>query len=321
MVLHRSALLLVVFAVLPVGCAAQSGEGAARAGEAHQEALPFDGLRRTYRVYVPPSYDGAEPAPLVLALHGGRGTGEKMERNTGFDPLADREGFIVVYPDGINHHWNDGRADRRHEDVRDVDDVGFISALIDHLIEGYEVDPKRVYVTGVSNGGILARRLGAELSEKIAAIAPVAAAIPVSGNTKEPLAPRSGEQEPVSVAMINGIEDRLVRWEGGYVLGERGGETLPAPETAGRWARTNACAPEPRVEYLPDRVPDDGIRTRRETYAGCAQGNEVVLYALEGGGHGWPASKLVRNSEHEIEATEVVWAFFEEHSKKSQARG
>jgi polyhydroxybutyrate depolymerase len=176
-------------------------------------SIIFAGLERTYRIHMPPSYDKSTPLPLLIALHGGGGSGEKMEELTlrGFNRLSDKEGFIVVYPDGIEKHWNDGRENVKYRAHREkIDDVGFISALIDYLVKQYNIDIKQVYATGISNGAMMSFRLGCELSEKIAAIAPVAGSMP------ENLPTRCSPSRSISVLIISNTEDPLVPW-GGWV--------------------------------------------------------------------------------------------------------
>src|SRR5262249_41242701 len=138
--------------------------------------------------------------PLVVALHGGFGTPAEFERTSGLDAIADREGFAVLYPGGENHHWNDGRDNQY---MRPVDDVGVVRDLIEQMITKYPIDPDRVYVTGHSNGGDMAYRLGCELSDKLAAIAPVAGEIPSN------IAGSCHPARPVSVIAIHGTADRL----------------------------------------------------------------------------------------------------------------
>jgi polyhydroxybutyrate depolymerase len=148
------------------------------------EIIKVGASERTFRIYVPPALKGKKNLPLVLAFHGGNAEangrispGQTMELKSGFSILAEQKSFIVIYPDAINGHWYDGRAKTRFGDASGIDDVGFISALIDHAIKNYGVNPKRVFATGGSNGGIFIYRLAAELPDKLAAVAPVAAAI------------------------------------------------------------------------------------------------------------------------------------------------
>jgi polyhydroxybutyrate depolymerase len=277
------------------------------------------GLQRTYNVHISSSYDKATPTPLVIVLHGGGGTGQGMTKLTNFNAIADRENFIVVYPDGLEKHWNDGRGVQRYRaQVQNVDDVGFISALIDHLSGELNIDARKIYVTGISNGAMMSHRLGCELSQKIAAIAPVAGNIPVN------MASIWAPSRPVSVLLINGTDDPLVPWAGGDVhLGPfELGQVLSVADTVKFWVANDKCASPPLVEQLPDKDPSDGTTVQRETYGGCVGGAEVVLYAVEGGGHTWqgglqylPESTIGRTS-RDFDATEVIWKFFKEHPIK-----
>ena len=144
-------------------------------------SFTYDDLERTYRIHIPPSLPENASTSLLFVLHGGGGTGENMERTLtlgGFNKLADKHKFIVVYPDGIERHWNDGRIVNNTAHQKKIDDVGFLSALIDNLIEEFNGDPKRIFFTGISNGAMMSYRLAFDIPEQIAAIAPVAGAIP-----------------------------------------------------------------------------------------------------------------------------------------------
>jgi polyhydroxybutyrate depolymerase len=163
------------------------------------------GLKRTYLIHIPSGYTIMKSMPLLIVLHGGGGTGRNMVKLTlgEFDRISDESGFVVVYPDGIDKHWNDGRSSettRSRINQGNIDDVGFIAALIDHLIKEMNTDPKRVYVTGMSNGAIMSYRLACELAGKITAIAPVA------GNIPQDLLLACSPLKPVSVLAINKVE-------------------------------------------------------------------------------------------------------------------
>lgn len=274
------------------------------------------GLDRSYLVHQPRARAAEERTALVIALHGGTGTGRGMEILTGLSALADEQGFVVAYPDGIGRTWNDGRGLESFPAMkRGVDDVGFISAMIDELVARANVDPSRVYVTGISNGGHMAHRLGFELSDKIAAIAPVAANIPASVAQSPP-------SHHMSVMQFFGSEDRHNYWQGG---GAAGGRSLSVPETMTLWAKRNGCAEIPEVVKLPTLV-EDGTSIRREQYRACASGAEVVLYAVEGGGHnapGWrqylPVHVIGRTSQN-LDANRTMWAFFLRHRRNGAAR-
>ena len=310
-----------------------------KAGTDQAGSVVYGGLRRTYLLHIPSGFDKERPWPLVFVLHGGGGDGAKVAKLTGFSAEADsarllsrgQAGFIVCYPDAVNHHWNDGRQVRRFKSQRDaIDDVGFIAALIDRFAKDLNVDRQRVYATGISNGGMMCHRLGCELSDRIAAIGPVAAGIP------EPLSqalgtvpgfpagiPGDSSRRPensVSVLAINGTNDPLVPYEGGGVgLYHKRGEVLSVVRTISFWVAADSCSPKPETTDIPDVDPHDGIKVVRERYSGGRDSSEVILYRVEGGGHTWPsgARRVARfgKTARDIDATEVIWEFFERHTR------
>ncbi len=280
------------------------------------------GLERTYLIHNPAS-NFHRSIPILIVLHGGGGNAKSMVKltNGGFDQLSDKKGFIVVYPEGIDKHWNDGRNEKetgyeKHEE--NTDDVGFISALIDDLVKKYKADSKRVYVTGMSNGAIMSYRLGCELSGKIAAIAPVA------GNIPENLNQRCKPANPIAVLAINGDKDPLVPYNGGDVTGPFGkkklGKVLSAHESVLFWVKINACSLNPVVNDEPDNDPDDGTRVQEQQFMNGRDNCEVILYTIKGGGHTWPGGYqylgkwIIGNTCRDINATEVIWEFFERHA-------
>lgn len=287
-----------------------------RAKYDYSSSIFSGGLERTYTVHLSSAYDNTRPTPLLIVLHGGGGTGQGMTKLTDFNAIADRENFIIVYPDGFENHWNDGRGVSQYSaQKQNVDDVGFISALIDRLSQELNIDAKRVYVTGISNGGMMSHRLGCELSQKIAAIAPVASNISVN------MASIWAPSRPVPVLIINGTEDPLVPWAGGDIHFGRAklGQVLSVADTVKFWVANNKCTSLPLVTELPDKDPSDGTRVQRETYGGCTDGAEVVLYEVEGGGHTWPGglqylpASIIGRTSRDFDASEVIWQFFKEH--------
>ena len=199
---------------------------------------------RTYRLFVPPAYDPRTPAPLVFVLHGGGGSGEVVARQTRFDREAESGGFIAVYPDGVvgadgARNWADGRPGLCVE-RNGVDDVGFLTDLIDVVAAAYSVDPARVYATGISNGAFMSYRLACERAERIAAIAPVAGTLTVA-----PCAP----SRPVSVLHIHGTADRYVPLAGGIGISRTPGFLLmPVAEAIRFWREADGCRDLPRQE-------------------------------------------------------------------------
>ena len=284
------------------------------------ERLQVDGVERTYYLHLPPIYESAAMLPVVLILHGGgRADGDEVAARLGYDEIADSERFIAVYPNGVDAQWNDGRGStfRNTEDGPNVDDVGFIAALIDEMVRAYKGDSSRIYVTGVSNGGMMALRLGCELGSRLAAIAPVIANIPK--NIIEGCLPDS----PLPVLVMNGTDDPIIPWEGGPVtlFGREMGEVVSTEETVGFWVARNQCDPTPEVSALPDTDTADQSTVTVSTYGNPTNGNEVVLYTIEGGGHSFPGSnvpdrpRIVGIKNNDINGSEVIWEFFQKHAK------
>lgn len=280
-----------------------------------------DGLKRTYLLHLPSS-DFNHPLPIVLVLHGGGGKGGKMITLTygGFDKLADKKGFMVVYPDGFDKNWNDGRSmsEANYETFKnDTDDTRFISALIDDLIKKYNADPKHVFVTGISNGAMMSYRLGCELSGKIAAIAPVA------GNIPENFFPRCKPSSCIPVLAINGDADPLMPYNGGDVTGPFGrrkfGRVMSAKESVLFWVRNNGCSEDPVISQMPDKDPEDGTLVQKKMFSDGKNQSEVILYTIRNGGHTWPGGYqylgkwIVGRTCMDMDATEVIWEFFEKH--------
>ena len=215
------------------------------------ETLKSGGDLRNYWLVSPEGIDRAKPAPLLLVLHGSAGSGEDMMTVTrrGFERLADKEKFVVVYPDALERRWNDQGGT--------VDDVGFLLAIVDKLVADGLVDKNRIYVAGISNGGMMAQRLACEQADRIAGIATVAGGLP------EPLQATCKPARALPVLVIQGTEDPIVPWSGGAVAGfEDFGKVLSARETAKFWAANNRCGDGGVIAAEPDRDPKDGTRVK-----------------------------------------------------------
>ena len=275
------------------------------AGEPH--TLQVNGEIRRYFLYVPAGVHAGPPAPLVLVFHGGGGQATGIAPHTGFSRLAEREGVVVAYPQGLNGRWNDGRgfAAATH------DDVGFVRALLDTLGREVGVDPRRVYATGISNGAMFAYRLACDLPGTLAAVAPVAGAMPAD------LAPACERTAPLSVIAFQGTADPLMPYGGGGVA-QRRGRVLSAERSIAFWGTAAGCSGTPTTTDEPDRAAD-GTRVRRTVLGGCRAGREVELYTIEGGGHTWPggpaAASRVGRVSRELDATQMIWEFFAKHPR------
>jgi polyhydroxybutyrate depolymerase len=284
-------------------------------------SFTFGGLKRTFLYYIPANAkDLQRKLPLVLVLHGGSGSPEGMEKLTfnRFNELADRDGCIVVYPAGIDKNWNDGRDVPESKAFKDnIDDVGFISALIDEFIQDHNADAHRVYVTGISNGGIFSTRLACELAGKLAAAAPL------SGSMPSNLPGNCSPEDPISMLFINGDADPLVPFKGGQVhfFNRKRGEVIPVMEAVRIWAKLDGCNGAPVTESLPPKDPKDPTRVDKVTYPVSKNGSEVVAYVIHGGGHTWPngwrylGEWAVGKVSHQLDATDVIWEFFKRHSR------
>ena len=277
------------------------------------KSLTHNSLHRDYHLYIPSSYRDSSAAPLVIALHGGGGDGHKMEKLSHLSLLADRFGFIVAYPDAVEGHWNDGRGLNRYRSQKDnIDDVGFISRMIDAIAGEYNINKDRVYVTGASNGAMMSLRLGCELAHKITALAPVIGSMP------ENLVARCAPARPIPLVMINGTDDPLVPWEGGYVhiFRKKLGKIISVPQTIEFWVARNGCSPNPQISMAPDTAPEDHTRVQKSVYGQCTDGADVVLYEIQGGGHTWPGGYqylpefLIGKTSRDLDASKAIWDFF-----------
>ncbi len=281
-----------------------------------QGELSFEGRTRTYILHVPPSYTGQEPLPLVIFLHGGGGNAQGAARTYGVSTEADQEGFIVVYPNGTGVlrdrvlTWNAGHCCGYALENR-VNDVGFIRALIDKLQSQLNIDPTRIYATGHSNGAMMAYRLGAELSDVLAAIAPVAGTIGGRVSPASPLVIIPEPSEPVAVAAFHGKLDSHVLYDGGHGLSTSGERIdLSVNQSISFWVAANRCS------LIPEREVSRSGNIIKETYSHCANNADVVLYTVVNGGHAWPGATRGEHPTQEISATELLWEFFEQHPKR-----
>lgn len=256
------------------------GYASASPGNQPEGALTFGGLQRTYLVHAPAGND--HPAGLVINLHGAGATGGAQEAITNYDAVADALGFVVAYPNGIDQSWADGRG-ASIPDRQGVDDVGFLSSLIDRLVRDYGVSPGRVFVTGMSAGAFMANRLACDRADLVAAVAPVAGTL----GAGVPCAP----SRPVSVLQFHGTADSVVPFGGGGMQGRGGAsDILSATEMAARWGAVDGCSSAPVEDVLP--VTGDGTEVHRFTSVGCADGTAAVLLQINGGGHTWPTGNF-----------------------------
>lgn len=310
--LHALRLSVLVLAACQVfaltGCLSMTRGESAR--------VTYENRDRGYRVHVPPSYDAQTPVPLVVALHGAGMTPLLMAFLTRFNALSDREGFIVVYPKGLDHKWNaDLNAPGFPGYDEPVDDVGFVGRVMDEVERDYKIDPRRVYVTGASNGALLTHIVACKLAAR------VAAAAPVMGTIAEHALPDCKPDRPVPILMVNGTADPIVFWQGGALPIIKPARVLSINATVEFWVKHNACNPVPETETLPHHGSQCGTRTQVDSYRGPTPQSDVVFYTVERGGHTWPGGALIQKQwtlgrvSRDFNATEVIWQFFKDHPK------
>jgi polyhydroxybutyrate depolymerase len=266
--MHR----LVAFVAVLLCCGGVYGgaRASASAGVDNAGALEFGGLNRTYQLHVPANVE--QPVGLVINLHGSGETGSQQASLTNYNAVADQHGFAVVYPDGIDSSWADGRG-ASVPDREGVDDVGFLVALADRLAHDYGIAPGHVFATGLSAGAFMAMRLACDRADVVAAIAPVAGSLGSAASC--------APSRPVSVLATNGIADPVVPYNGGGMVGRGGASDIVAPQAmAARWRDLDHCPSAPVED-----APSPGVH--RFTAAGCANGTEVVFVGVDGGGHEW----------------------------------
>jgi polyhydroxybutyrate depolymerase len=221
-------------------------------------------------------YPARGAAPLIIALHGGGGTGERFAANSGLPAAAKRGGAAIVFPDGVGNNWNDGRGQSS------ADDFAFFEALIGTLAQSGAIDPRRVFVMGMSNGGMMALAAGCRANSPFRGVGVVAASLPAGIGCSA--------RTPQALILLNGTDDRIVPYDGGSVgvLGRRG-EVIGTQETLRIFVQRNGCQARPAPSALPDRDRGDGSTVTRFLWSGCRQ--PIALYRVDGGGHTFPGDQ------------------------------
>jgi len=264
--------------------------------------IKINGEKRSYLLHKPDNFDTQTEKSLIIALHGGTGSPKNIEDQSQLSVLSDSEGFLVCYPEGYKRTWNAGGCCGKAV-KNNIDDVAFISALIDELITTYQVDSKRVYVTGMSNGGFMTYKLACELSNKIAAIAPVAATMNVENCTPN---------NAVSVIHFHSYLDESVPYLGGVGNGISDHYNPPLDSILNVWNTLNNCT-APNVEVY------SGTDYSLLSWSSCADSTEINLYMTNDGGHSWPMGGKPRKKADDpsqfINASQLMWTFFKNHPK------
>lgn len=260
------------------------------------------GLTRDYRLYIPAAYTGNTAVPLVLNLHGYSSNNIEQEFYANFKPIADTADFLIVHPNGTqdgqgNRFWNTFGTGST------VNDVGFLSDLIDDLKTKYNIDPNRIYSTGMSNGGFMSYSLACELNDRIAAIASV------TGSMIESKLSACQPKRPVPVMEIHGTADNTVPYDGTILSG-----FVPIPKLVKAWVEFNYCNPTPIVMSVPDIDPSDDCTAEHYLYTGGINGSTVEHYKIIGGEHTWPGAFFnIGITNQDINACREIWRFFSQY--------
>ena len=280
--------------------------------------LGLSGDQRDVILHIPPAYYANSQLPLVIVLHGGGGSGAQVEKQSDMDRYADELGFVAAYPNGSGRledaglTWNSGHC-CGYALSHNIEDVEFLSSLIDSLVTEYAIDSSRVYMTGMSNGAMMAYRAGAELADKIAGIAPIAGSIGGQARVKYPAVFPESPAEPVSVIAFHGMQDQHVLYYGG--IGPeaitQGRIDFSVERSISFWLSADSCDPDPTTETQANG------NIIIDTYSGCEAGTEVVLVTIVDGLHAWPGGvrALLDEPTQDISASEMMLQFFLEHPK------
>ncbi len=302
---YRVGIALLALLVTTLACARRT----ASQPQDLTNTLIYDGIGRTYILHVPGSYDGSRAVALVLDFHGGGGNANSQMRTSEFSVLANEKGFLVAYPNGSGRledkllTWNGGTC-CGYAVTAQIDDVGFVRALVAEIRSKYNIDPKRIYATGLSNGAILSYRLACDASDLFAAVAPIAGTLNY---------PHCNPSQPVSIIHFHGTDDTHVGYNGG--TGPDSLVDVPfasVKDSIDFWLGVDQCQRQSQSESFKD--------IRHDTYSGCANGTTVELYTIVGGKHAWPGSQgpAWRGGDgptQSISATNLIWDFFAAHPK------
>ncbi len=305
-------LLLCFFAALVcLQCNRQSTQSINTKATTH--SMTWDGYERSYLVHLPPKDKRKGPLPVIFNLHGGGGTARGAIGLTfgRFNDLADEDGFIVVYPNAIKKNWNDGRKlDQVKAWKENIDDVGFIAAIIETLKKEHNIDDQRIFTTGMSNGGFMSSRLLCDRADLFRGGAIVTATL------SKDYMPACQPSREMAVLIMNGTDDPLVPYNGGpiKIFNRERGQIVSTDAYVDFWKTRNECSSMAEEDFIDKE--DDGTSISIQKYRNCAGNGALVLYKITGGGHTWPDGKqylgerLIGKTSKEINACDVIWAFF-----------
>ncbi len=283
------------------------------ASEQKTISITVDGNIRNFIIYLPTGANNAGKMPMIFSIHGGGGTPEGMIALADFKKIAERDKVIIVYPEGIQKNWNDGRPTPPNQ--LGINDVNFFNQMCDYMVANHSVENTKIYATGISNGGFMSSRLACELGNRIAAIAVDAATM-----EQTTVATNCNPNRTIPAIYIHGTHDLLVPLTGGVMTAGAGGTILSHAQVIDKWVTLNSCNATPIVTDLPD-IAADGTTIKERRYTGGRNGSEVVSYVILNGGHTWPqglqylSELLIGKTSQDMNACEVIWQFFKRFSR------
>lgn len=267
------------------------------------KTIEHDGLTRSYRIYIPSVYNGSTAVPLLFNLHGYTSNAQQQENYGNFRPIADTANFILVHPDGTldasnNMHWD-------AFSVSGVDDIGFISRLIDTLAQNYSIDLNRVYSAGMSNGGYMSYELACSLGDKITAVGSVTGSMPINRPAScNPL-------KPTPIIQIHGTNDMTVPYNGNAT-------STSIPALVDYWVDQNNCDETPIFTAIPDSDPTDLSTVEHYYYPNGDKQSAVSLFKVINGGHTWPGAPFnIGVTNKDINASVEIWKFFQQFDNET----
>lgn len=275
-------------------------------GSAQKCTLEFDSIATTYILHLPKGYTKTKRYPLVVNYHGLGSEAMKHQHYCQMDKVADKEGFIAVYPQSSHQGWNAGLGFRSY--INGPDDIAYLKKLLDTLEAAFSIDKTRIYTTGVSLGGSFNYRIACEMSDRIAAIASV------SGLMSDSTLIYCNPERNVPILHIHGTKDHIMKYTGMK-------QAFGAEEVVKLWALKDQCENKPDTIYIPNRFKSDHTTTTLIKYTNCANGAEVWFYKIENGGHTWPgaakAFKLMGRKSKDFNGSQAIWDFFEQFTLKT----
>ena len=283
--------------VVTISTPAQTTNGSAATFQPidSERSLIVNGMERTYLLHIPSRLTVGQSVPLVFVFHGLSENASLIQQASGFNEIADKGGFIVIYPNGSGPSgslsWNAGACCGSAQ-ADNVDESAFIRQIISDLGTITKIDPKRIYASGFSNGALLSYRLACEMSDTFAAVAPVSGAL-----ISTPCKPG----QAVSVIQFHGLSDNVVPYGGGGTIPGSSQAFPPTEQSIATWVQLDGCINSPQAEQT--------VILTETTYTSCKNGSAVELYAVKGIGHSWP-------SQYVVPASQIIWDFFKAHPKQ-----